>query len=82
MTQTQNLNPTTWLVVFQNNNHSITTASFDQYTAQQLCHRYAKVTGIAHAVVKEMWRDLPLSVRVELRKQARVERERKQIMYN
>ena len=80
--EAKNFNHAIWLVVYQDNKISVSTASFDQYTAQQLCHKYAKVSGRKHAVVKEQWENLPFELRVILRKSTRVEKEINQIINN
>lgn len=42
-----------FLVVLESNKTSVTTASFNQFAAQRLCHSIAKELGIPHAVVTE-----------------------------
>lgn len=42
-----------YLVVLESNKTSVTSASFNQFAAQRLCHSIAKNTGISHAVVTE-----------------------------
>lgn len=51
-----------FLVVLEADKTSITTASFNQVFAQQLCHSIAKLTGIPHAVVTEKAASLPLEL--------------------
>ena len=42
-----------FLVVLESDKTSVTSASFDQFKAQRLCHEIAKDSGISHAVVTE-----------------------------
>lgn len=45
-----------YLVVLESDKTSVTSASFDQFKAQRLCHSIAKDCGISHAVVTEEMR--------------------------
>ena len=40
-----------YLVVLESNKTSVTSASFDQFAAQRLCHAIAKDSGVSHAVI-------------------------------
>lgn len=40
-----------YLVVLESDKTSVTSASFDQFKAQHLCHEIAKKSGVPHAVV-------------------------------
>lgn len=42
-----------YLVVLESDKASVTSASFDQFKAQRLCHVIAKDCGFPHAVVTE-----------------------------
>lgn len=42
-----------YLVVLESNKTSVTSASFNQFAAQRLCHSIAMDTGVSHAVVTE-----------------------------
>lgn len=42
-----------YLVVLESNKTSVTSASFNQFAAQRLCHSIAKEVGVPHAVVTE-----------------------------
>lgn len=57
-----------FLVVTESDKTSITWASNDQYKAQQMCHRIAKKSGIAHAVIAEKRYNIPMSVMLELKR--------------
>lgn len=58
-----------FLVVCESNKSSISYATFDQFKSHRMCHLLGKLSKIPQAVVTEKWFDLPLSVRLQIRKQ-------------
>lgn len=56
-----------YLVVLESDKTSVTSASFDQFKAQRLCHEIAKESGFPHAVVTEDMRASLLPLLVSLK---------------
>lgn len=57
-----------YLVVDEKSLSSVALATTDQFQAQQVCHRVARLTNVPQAVVCKCWFDLPFGFRIELRK--------------
>ena len=57
-----------YLVVDATTLSSVTLATSNQFQAQTVCHKVAKLLKSQQAVVTKCWYDLPYAFRVELRR--------------